>query len=149
MVTKGMNEKYEEWAKKWLGENGWGDKDGYGQCEDAAKAMAQEFPELTSVPGHVWAGPWGQRQHWWLTTADGTIVDPTATQFPVHVDDLIYEAFQPGHSVVVGRCRECGDDIEKKLNSLDEPIEIRDFCSSRCENAYTASLMAPVQWEGS
>ena len=53
-----------------------------GMCGAAVAAMVLEFPELQPVSGFVdvegedWLKP-----HWWAVAPDGTIVDPTASQF--------------------------------------------------------------------
>ena len=63
----------------WIAENVEGD--GYGQCKEITRQMADAFPELTRVRGHYYCWAWGERAHWWLTYA-GDIIDPTSQQFP-------------------------------------------------------------------
>jgi hypothetical protein len=60
-----------------------------GRCAAWTTRMQRAFPELTRVAGLVTRTdltpaqvlPW-LRGHWWLTTPDGRIVDPTQRQFP-------------------------------------------------------------------
>ncbi len=51
-----------------------------GHCQSVCERMQREFPELILRGGYV-RTPLGCDTHFWLTTADGVIVDPTASQF--------------------------------------------------------------------
>lgn len=104
-----MTPEYREWTRKWLEDNNATDSGGYGLCDTAAKAMAEAFPALTVTKGHVdCPPPWFRRGHWWCVAPCGTIVDPTAAQFP---QILKYEEYTPGDDVRLGRCMNCGDEI--------------------------------------
>ena len=82
-----------------------------GRCLDEAKIMKNKFPELTLIKGHVYAPPpWGKRAHWWLTTPEGEIVDPTRGQFPPLFDSE-YEPFKDGDDVRLGKCMNCGKEL--------------------------------------
>ncbi len=100
-----------------------------GQCEDAVKRMVEAFPELTIVRGHVFVMRWGQRAHWWCVAPDESVVDPTAKQFPMI---LAYEPWIPGTPVRVGKCMNCGDEIYRVVQSLDEPAPRVYSCGPRC-----------------
>ena len=93
---------YEEWISQNVKDNG------YGQCHEATEAMAQAFPELSTVRGHYECPIWGTREHWWLVAPDGRIVDPTVEQFPSkgigEYTPLDEEAEEP-----VGKCANCGE----------------------------------------
>lgn len=107
-----------------------------GKCREAVQRMSQAFPELTAQRGHVHCA-WGKRAHWWLTTPDGEILDPTRDQFPGPVD---YEEWETGEPVRVGKCMECGDEIWKVVDSLDN-VRTATFCGETCHDAFSASLM--------
>lgn len=128
-----MDKRYADWIKDYAFRAG-----GYvlGKCKDAAKEMASAFPELTVTRGHVQCS-WGKRGHWWLLDPEGTIVDPTASQFP---DIFEYEQWQPGDTVRVGKCMECGDEIWAPVFELDSEPPQQSICSSACEEAFAASF---------
>ncbi len=78
----------------------------YGHCDKATQEMVSVFPELRRVRGHYYCMVWGERQHWWLVTADGEIVDPTAAQFPSGGHG-VYEPWVEGTEEPSGRCPNC------------------------------------------
>lgn len=100
-----------------------------GKCAEATKEMVAAFPELTRVPGHVY-GTWGKRAHWWCETADGQVVDPTVGQFPDPF--LEYERWIPGDEVRVGKCMNCGREIWRALQTLEEEPPRESFCDAMC-----------------
>jgi hypothetical protein len=53
-----------------------------GKCKQMAEAAIAADPTLTLVRGFYHCPMWGEQQHWWAVKPDGTIVDPTARQFP-------------------------------------------------------------------
>ena len=101
-----------------------------GKCDEATKLMVDAFPELRRVAGfaHVW---WGRDQHWWCLAPDGTIVDPTASQFPGGLAD--YEELdleKDRERIPTGVCMHCGEEVYGgKL-----------FCGDACERATLAYL---------
>lgn len=101
-----------------------------GECDRATKEMVVSFPELTRVAGHVYCS-WGKRGHFWCSTTDGVVVDPTRGQFP---GPVTYEPWSPGEEVHAGRCMECGADIWLPLMSLGEAPHNphAPFCSNEC-----------------
>jgi len=110
----------------------------YGKCHSAAEHMQSVFHELRIVKGWVFCS-WGQRDHVWLETSEGERVDPTGKQFPGW-PNLPYEEWKPGMPVCVGTCCNCGEDIYKALQSLDEPGHGTSICSPSCEAEYMAYL---------
>lgn len=122
-----MKETYKQWIEDYLSRN---NGSGYGKCKQASEEMVKEFPELKMVCGHVYTD-WGKRSHWWTVDADGSIVDPTVSQFDFVYE---YEPWNPGQEVRVGKCMNCGDEIWKKVDSL-ENIHRESICSSECNDA--------------
>jgi len=55
-----------------------------GQCFDVCIEMKKKFPELRFAKGFYNDAKAGWRGHWWLKTASGEIIDPTAIQFPTN-----------------------------------------------------------------
>lgn len=129
-----MMKKYVEWIEDYERR-----QNGHllGRCAEACKEMHAAFPELKIVKGHVETGVWGRRGHWWLTTPEGEIIDPTAKQFPVIFE---YEPFQPGSLVRVGKCCNCGDEIWEPIQSLDQDHGQKSICSKECHDSYVAYL---------
>ena len=128
---------YNEWIADWLHGN-----NPYTRCREAVVAIVAAFPELEKVPGHVLCpAPWGQRVHWWAKAPDGTIVDPTASQFPAI---LAYEAWTPGAECIMGSCYSCGDDIYRPVWDLENPPPRESTCSVACEKAAHADLTADI-----
>ena len=124
-------EAYRTWIQEYVAREG-----GIllGKCVRACAEMRRVFPELEEVRGHVTALHWGKRGHAWLKSPDGKIVDPTAAQFPTII---LYEPWKPGDEVRVGACMECGNDIWKAVDSLDQDHSVySSFCSSECEETY-------------
>ena len=79
----------------------------YGACAEVTLAMQTAFPELTRVRGFYHCPVWGAREHWWLVTADGQIIDPTASQFPSRGGGR-YEPWREGQREPTGMCPNCG-----------------------------------------
>ena len=76
------------------------------------------------VRGHYWCPLWDKDEpHWWCVKPDGTIVDPTARQFPSKGLGT-YTEFD-------GRiaCSECGEEITEAEATFASNYA---FCSSRC-----------------
>jgi len=107
-------------------------EDSFNNCDAWTRDMLAVFPELKRVRGHVLVPRIGKRPHWWLTAPDGTIVDPTASQFTDVPGDTIqagpdagklrtgyyggfgmlhYEPLDESQPHPVGRCMNCGGDV--------------------------------------
>lgn len=76
------------------------------QCDEATRAMIEEFPELLRVRGHVMVGV-DRRGHWWCVDSGGQVVDPTAHQWASPI--VFYDAFEEGDEEPHGKCLHCGD----------------------------------------
>ena len=106
----------------------------YGKCAEITQVMADAFPELERVRGHYYCTTWGERTHWWLTTIEGVIVDPTASQFPSKgAGD--YVPWTDGEPEPTGRCANCG---ELAYNG-------RTVCSDTCGIEYVAFIYGTVR----
>lgn len=117
---------HQEWIEDWLSKN-----HALGRCEEASKEMAAAFDDLTIVKGHVYCA-WGKRGHWWLTTSDGTIVDPTASQF---VALFSYEIWKPGDEIRIGKCMNCGAEIWESVQSIDRDYR-KELCGEFCAREF-------------
>lgn len=126
-----LDQRYQGWIEVWCSENR-----AYGNCEPAVLALLQSFPELEHVRGHVWT-TWGKRAHHWAVTPDGTIVDPTASQFEAVFE---YEPWKPGDPIRVGKCMNCGDEIWRAVESLDTEIKQECICSEICKDEFDRYL---------
>jgi hypothetical protein len=81
-----------------------------GKCKEAAEALCAADPMLRLVRGYYYDAVWGPQAHWWCERPDGTIVDPTAAQFPTQGGG-VYEPLE-GEDVQVS-CEECGKAIRE------------------------------------
>ena len=96
-----------------------------GTCKQAAEAAVAADPVLRLVRGWYFDPAWGQQEHWWAAAADGTIVDPTAAQFPHGGIAAFYAEFDGW-----GVCEECGHDVhEDDMYRCEAPMMI---CSAYC-----------------
>lgn len=100
-----------------------------GRCKEYSEKMLLAFPELVLTRGHYICSVWGDREHWWLSTEEGDVIDPTAYQFPskgcgyyIPVDE---NAPEP-----IGMCMDCGDYCYENPN----------FCSESCEGSYMSYI---------
>lgn len=124
---------YKTWISRWLENNR-----ALGACQQAVTELVKNFPELTVVKGHVYCpAPWGRRAHWWATAPDGSIVDPTASQFPGIFE---YEPWVPGTEVRVGKCMNCGCEIWEAVESIDTEPPQKCICSPECHADFAAYL---------
>ena len=94
-----------------------------GKCKEFVDAAILADPTLKAVRGHYHCPFWGEQAHWWCVTPDGTIVDPTAKQFPSKGlgEYVEFSGILP--------CAECGKEV------LEEEAQFYGnygFCSYRC-----------------
>jgi len=75
------------------------------KCEEATTTMCVAFPELVRIRGSAMVGV-DFRPHWWCETPSGTVIDPTAHQWPGGI--LFYERLQ-SEEEPYGKCLNCGD----------------------------------------
>lgn len=94
-----------------------------GKCKEMSEDLCAQDPTLTLVRGHYYCHVFGEQPHWWCTKPDGTIVDPTAKQFPSNGSGA-YVEFDGYVS-----CSEC----DKEGKEADFSYESNyAFCSNRC-----------------
>jgi hypothetical protein len=126
-----MNIKYQQWIDNFVS-----DHNGcvIGLCCVAVKKMKEAFPELEVQRGFRYPGG----EHWWLKTADGTIIDPTENQF---YSDGEYKQFEPGDEVRIGKCMNCGWELYDTVESLDVPSKKdTSFCDKDCRKEFADYL---------
>lgn len=102
-----------------------------GTCAEVTTAMAKAFPELTRVRGHYMCPMWGKRDHWWMKTKAGNVLDPTVGQFPTRGVGAEYVEWVEGTEEPTGMCPNCGGECYKG----------RAVCSDKCHAEYAAYLM--------
>jgi hypothetical protein len=122
----GIDRKYADWIVDNVQDTG------YGQCKEITQKMAADFPELTRVRGHYYCWAWGERAHWWLVDPNGTIIDPTAQQFPSKGKGE-YLPWEEGSPEPTGMCPNCGDPC----------YDGQTCCSESCAQAYVAYCCNP------
>lgn len=93
-----------------------------GKCAEITLEIVQRDPTLTRVRGHYLCPIWGSREHWWLKTRDGVIVDPTSNQFPSKGGGE-YQEWDEGSPEPTGNCMNCGEYV----------FNGEYFCSFSCE----------------
>jgi len=113
--------------QKWITQNV---KESYGTCQKVTKTMANDFPELKRVRGHYDCPLWGERAHWWLIALDGTIVDPTLSQFPTGGAGAEYVEWVEGTKEPTGMCPNCGGYC----------YDGSYCCTDKCHREFVASL---------
>jgi hypothetical protein len=107
--------------QSWISEH-YPDASGYGKCHEATEELVAAFPELRRVRGFYLCGVWGQREHWWCVAPDGSIVDPTAGQFPSKGFG-VYSELDPDEPEPTGKCLDCGEYV----------YDGNTFCDTTCE----------------
>lgn len=94
-----------------------------GKCKEMVNAAVLADPTLRAVRGYYHCPLWGKQEHWWAEKPDGTIVDPTAKQFPSGGLGE-YEEFDG-----VLHCSECGKQIKEEFATFYGNY---CFCSTKC-----------------
>lgn len=118
-----MKPEYQKWIEHHVADKG------TGKCKEITQAMQEAFPELRLIRGHYYCLVWGEREHWWLVDVDGSIVDPTAAQFPSKGGR--YEALADDTPEPTGKCPNCGEYCYGS----------GECCSEACHKSYVAYLM--------
>jgi hypothetical protein len=95
-----------------------------GRCHEMASQAVDADPTLSLVRGWYHDPDWGTQEHWWAAKPDGTIVDPTAAQFPFGGVSEWYEPFSG-----VFECEECGRDVAE-ADAVAAGVFV--VCSTRC-----------------
>ena len=76
------------------------------KCAEYTLQMQEIFPELIRIRGYYHDPFDGKQPHWWLSTSNGLIVDPTASQFnPLGH----YEPYDESLGEPKGKCMNCGE----------------------------------------
>ncbi len=94
-----------------------------GKCKELAEQACAADPTLMLVRGHYICPLWGKQAHWWAARPDGSVVDPSARQFP-SAGTGEYEPFDGWHE-----CEECGQRVKEEDAYIDPP---HLFCSYTC-----------------
>lgn len=99
-----------------------------GRCKELVEAAISEDPTLTAVRGHYFCPIWNSNEpHWWAVAPDGTIVDPSARQFPSNGMG-IYEPFSG-----LVECAQCGNEIKEDEADIHGNYA---FCSGWCHGRF-------------
>jgi hypothetical protein len=107
-----------------------------GTCREVTAAMGAAFPELKRARGYyLGAGMERRWPHWWLVTADGTIVDPTAAQWPDHGRGF-YAERDESEPEPTGKCSNCGEYCYEGRSPC---------CSEACDREYHAYIMGSAR----
>jgi len=100
-------------------------KDCAGRCEEFAFAMAKAFRSLTVRYGHYVHSYGTAEVHFWCEDADGSVVDPTASQFPPGGS---YRRGRIGGRLVRALCAKChGPLFEDGLGTCPDGCENNPF----------------------
>ena len=102
-----------------------------GKCKEFCLEEQEKDPSLTLIRGHYHCPYWGEQAHWWLTKPDGTIVDPTAKQFPSKGRGY----YDPFSGVV--ECSQCGKEMKEEEASFESNYA---FCSYECHGRFVGVL---------
>jgi len=106
------------------------------QCAEATENMVGVFKELKRVRGLASVAepydlPPTRTPHWWCVTPEGTIIDPTAHQYPTEI--LTYSEADESKGPPTGKCPNCGGLC----------YEGNYLCSKKCDKEYMAYLNNP------
>lgn len=102
-----------------------------GKCKEMSEELVKNDPTLKLVRGYYHCAFWGKQEHWWTVKEDGTIVDPTAKQFPSK-GYCEYEEFNG-----MLNCSECGKEMKEEEASFDSNY---CFCSYECHGRFVGLL---------
>jgi len=102
-------------------------------CSEATKKMVKIFSELKRVRGlasveEPWGLPPTRTPHWWCVTPEGTVIDPTAHQYPTRILD--YSEADESKGPPTGKCPNCGDLCYQSEYT----------CSEKCHQEYLKYL---------
>ena len=94
-----------------------------GKCFELASAACTADPSLTLVRGWYHCPIWGNQAHWWCVKPDGTIVDPTAKQFP----SAGLGAYEPYDGMIT--CEYYSKEVPEQDACM---VEHHTYCSNEC-----------------
>lgn len=123
----------------WIAENCQGVVAGF--CHSRSEAMRKAFPELILCKGYYSSPADGSRQHWWLRTPEGEIVDPTASQFMMG-DQGSYEEYslELHGPLPIGKCMNCGAEVYASENP---PASC--MCSKECAESFEGYMNGEIR----
>lgn len=102
-----------------------------GKCREMAEDLVRQHPDIRLVQGFYHCPLWGKQPHWWTKKEDGTIIDPSAAQFPSYgAGD--YEEFNGKI-----QCEECGKEVTEEKAYIDGN---HAFCSRECFGRYVGLI---------
>jgi hypothetical protein len=132
-----LKQEYIDWIQNYCSE-----RNGIvsGCCISSTTEMVRAFPELKQVKGWALLLNRGLAEHAWCETEDGEVIDPTVSQFQSSV--IEYKAWQPGDTVCVGRCMNCGEYIYEAVYSLDG--KRRMSCGFECDEELCKDLQVSM-----
>lgn len=95
-----------------------------GKCKELSEAEVAADPSLRLVRGHYYCPIWNTEEpHWWCARPDGTILDPSARQFPSKGLGT-YTEFNGLVS-----CANCSKEVPEEDASIEGNYA---FCSGAC-----------------
>ncbi len=98
-------------------------------CDCATTMMVDNFPNLKKVRGYYVDPIHGKKPHWWCVDTNGTIVDPTVTQFNPCGDYLPYDETLGEPTAM---CHYCGEPSYGDVYCCDDcRIKSESFMNSR------------------
>jgi hypothetical protein len=104
-----------------------------GTCRETCIEMSKFFPELIQKCGFYKDPIWGDRQHFWLQTPSGEIIDPTELQFPGYGVGSYHPLDEKDRPI--GKCLNCGKLVYSKDSNES------NICSKKCGIEFRTSLM--------
>lgn len=102
-----------------------------GKCREMSEELVYKDPTLTLTRGWYHCPMWGKQPHWWVTDANGAIIDPTARQFPSkgHGEYEEYDGYI--------ECEQCGKRVH-------EDIAFFDGNHALCGNMMNSEPIVPI-----
>lgn len=102
-------------------------KEFHGKCKELCEAEMQRDSSLDLVRGHYFCPAFGEQAHWWLVKPDGSIMDPSARQFPSNGAGF----YVPFNGLIA--CSQCGKEMEEKDAEFESNYA---FCSYECHGKF-------------
>lgn len=93
-----------------------------GKCKELCEQALQNNSDLTIVRGYYHDAFWGRQEHWWCVNKDGSIYDPSKSQFPDQNGK--HEEFNG-----IFNCEQCGKEITEEEGQVYGNYI---FCSGEC-----------------
>ena len=96
-----------------------------GKCKELSEEAVKNDHSLRLVRGYYYCWEWGKQPHWWTERPDGSVYDPTSSQFP----SLGLGTYEELGEFV--QCSECGKEIREEDGIIGGNGHYI-FCSGRC-----------------